>query len=68
MVEVSRFNYLKDKLARPGITHSASRINLSERKDVKTEQKEGEKKFKVEIRDRIEIKDRTYLSTENWIG
>lgn len=68
MIDTSRFAMQKVAMSRINRVGPMKSLDRFDKEAVKNEQQKGDKRAGVEIRDRIEIKDRKYISTENWLG
>ena len=68
MIDTSRHAMQKAAMSRLNRTGPLRSLDKFEKRAEQKEQNQGDKRVRIEIRDRIEIKDRKYISTENWLG
>jgi hypothetical protein len=68
MSDTTRLEALKNKLARQSRIPAKRVTEQSGKPNSSNDVQELRAKLKIEITDKIEIRDRKWLSTENWIG
>ena len=68
MIDSNKVDLLRSRIARQHKIASRNALEQNDKKNSVANAQEKKAKLKIEITDKIEISERKWLSSENWIG